>query len=85
MICNMFDTQFQFQSFLHELAQRWANYGPQAACGPRGNFVQPAGQSNVHRWYIFGVYVKVIFSIRLELSSFFLHVSFENAFLLNRN
>jgi len=33
---------------------------------------------------MFGIYVKVILSIRLELSSFFPHVSFETAFLLNR-
>jgi len=33
---------------------------------------------------MFGVYVKVILSIRLELSSFFPHISFETAFLLNR-
>jgi len=34
---------------LFSLAQRWANYGPRAACSPRGHFVRPAGQSHVHR------------------------------------
>jgi len=33
----------------HMLDQRWANYGPQATCGPWGHFVWPAGQSHVHR------------------------------------
>jgi len=33
--------------------------------------VRPARQSHVHRWYIFAVYVKVILSIRLKLSSFY--------------
>jgi len=54
------------------LFQRWANYGPRAACGPQGSHT-----------YIFGVYVKVSLSIRLELPSFFPHVLFETAFLLN--
>jgi len=34
---------------LHALVQRWANYGPRAACGPWGHFVRPAGQSHIHR------------------------------------
>jgi len=49
-----------------------------------GHFVRLAGQLHVHRYYIFGVYVKEILSIRLELSSFFPYISFETAFLLNQ-
>jgi len=67
----------------YRLPQRWAHYGLQAICGPRGHYVRPQGSLT----YLDSTYVEsmlVILPIRLELLSFFPRVSFKTAFLLNQ-